>query len=57
MKYIKLYNGIELPMIGYGTLQISPDQVKQCVLNALDAGYRLMILQQPILMKKVLEKP
>ena len=37
-----LYNGIELPMIGYGTFQIRDSvQCKQCVSEALKTGYRL----------------
>ena len=37
-----LYNGIKLPMIGYGTFQIRDDkQCEQCVTEALEAGYRL----------------
>ena len=37
-----LYNGIELPMIGYGTFQIwDSGQCEQCVAEALAAGYRL----------------
>ena len=37
-----LYNGIELPMIGYGTFQIrDSSQCEQCVSEALEAGYRL----------------
>ena len=37
-----LYNGIELPMIGYGTFQIRDSvQCEQCVSEALKTGYRL----------------
>ena len=37
-----LYNGVELPMIGYGTFQIwDGGQCEQCVAEALAAGYRL----------------
>ena len=42
MQSRRLYNGIELPMIGYGTFQIrDAAQCEQCVLDALKAGYRL----------------
>lgn len=42
MQYIKLYNGVELPVIGYGTFQITDAALcEQCVENALEAGYRL----------------
>lgn len=42
MQYRTLSNGVELPMIGYGTFQIRDvAQCEQCVTNALEAGYRL----------------
>lgn len=38
-----LYNGVELPMIGYGTFQIRDSgECEQCVADALAAGYRLI---------------
>lgn len=42
MKYVKLSNGVKMPMLGYGTLQISPKQTKECILKALESGYRLI---------------
>lgn len=42
MKTITLSNGVQMPVLGYGTLQISQEQAKQCVFNALQAGYRLI---------------
>ena len=41
MKYIKLNNGVEMPILGYGVYQI-PDAVKceKSVLTALESGYR-----------------
>ena len=42
MQYRSLSNGVELPMIGYGTFQIKDAaQCEQCVSEALEAGYRL----------------
>ena len=42
MQYRTLSNGVKLPMIGYGTFQIKDAmQCEQCVLEALEAGYRL----------------
>ena len=43
MKYVKLNNGIEMPILGYGVYQIT-DQVKceRCVLDAIEVGYRLI---------------
>lgn len=40
MEYITLNNGIKMPMLGYGVYQISQNECENCVLNALDVGYR-----------------
>lgn len=40
MKTITLNNGIEMPLIGYGVFQISPEECERCVLDAIDTGYR-----------------
>lgn len=42
MKTIKLNNGIEMPQIGYGVYQVSPDECERCVSDALKAGYRMI---------------
>lgn len=42
MKYTKVNNEIELPMMGFGTLHIPPENTKKCVLEALQCGYRLI---------------
>lgn len=42
MQHRTLSNGVELPMVGYGTFQIKDAaQCGQCVSEALEAGYRL----------------
>ena len=41
MEYISLYNGVKVPATGYGIYQIKPEECKDCVLNALKAGYRV----------------
>ena len=42
MQYRALSNGVELPMIGYGTFRIrDAAQCERCVSQALEAGYRL----------------
>ncbi|KRN61021.1 aldo/keto reductase [Pediococcus inopinatus] len=38
----KLNNGIEMPAVGFGVFQIENGGTKQAVLNAIDAGYRLL---------------
>lgn len=37
---VKLSNGVEMPIQGYGVYQIKPEETEQCVLNAIKAGYR-----------------
>lgn len=37
-----LSNGVKMPMVGYGTLNIPIENTKECVLNALNTGYRLI---------------
>ena len=40
MKTVKLYNGVEIPEIGYGTWLIDNKDAPRCVQLALEAGYR-----------------
>lgn len=42
MEYIKLYNGVEMPVLGYGVFMVSPDECERCVTDALSVGYRLI---------------
>ncbi len=42
MKTIKLNNGVEMPMLGYGVFQVEPDECQRCVEDALKSGYRLI---------------
>lgn len=41
-KWIKLNNGVEMPMAGIGTFLLSPDEAEASVLSALKNGYRLI---------------
>lgn len=41
-KYVKLNNGVEMPMAGIGTFLLSPDEAEASVLSALQGGYRLI---------------
>ena len=34
MQTIKLNNGIEMPVLGYGVFQVSPEECERCVLDA-----------------------
>ena len=40
MEYTTLRNGVQIPMLGYGTYQIPAEDTKRCVLEALSVGYR-----------------
>lgn len=42
METVKLNNGIEMPMLGYGVFQIPDAETQQCVAEALSVGYRLI---------------
>lgn len=42
MDTIKLSNGVEMPLLGYGVFQVTPQECEQCVSDALSAGYRLI---------------
>ena len=39
---LKLANGVEMPMLGYGVYQIDPQETERCVGDALRVGYRLI---------------
>lgn len=40
MDYVKLNNGVKMPMLGFGAFQIPKAETAQCVLNAIEVGYR-----------------
>ena len=42
MKSVKLNNGTEMPMVGFGVFQVSDEDTEKAVLAALNAGYRLL---------------
>ena len=42
MQTIKLTNGVEMPLLGYGVFLVPPQEAEQCVTNALEVGYRLI---------------
>lgn len=42
MQTIKLNNGIEMPQMGYGFFQITPEECERCVSDALSVGYRMI---------------
>ena len=40
MQYVKLNNGVEMPILGYGVYQVSPNECERCVSDASGVGYR-----------------
>ena len=42
MQTIKLNNGVEMPQMGYGVFQVSPEECERCVSDALEVGYRMI---------------
>ena len=42
METIKLSNGVEMPLLGYGVFLVSPQECERCVTDALSVGYRLI---------------
>ena len=40
--YVKLNNGVEMPMVGIGTFMLSPDEAETSCVSALQDGYRLI---------------
>ena len=40
MEFTTLYNGVRMPMLGYGVYQVTKDECERCVLDALSVGYR-----------------
>ena len=42
MEYVTLNNGVQLPMIGFGTWDVRGEAGKKTILTALDSGYRLI---------------
>ena len=42
METIKLYNGVEMPLLGYGVFRVDSKECERCVSDALSVGYRLI---------------
>ena len=40
MEYVKLNNGVKMPVLGYGVYQTPPEETERCVLDAIRIGYR-----------------
>ena len=42
METVILNNGVEMPILGYGVFQVSPEECERCVMDAISVGYRLI---------------
>ena len=42
MQTVKLNNGIEMPILGYGVFLVDPIECERCVTDAIDTGYRMI---------------
>lgn len=40
MEYVTFRNGVEMPKLGYGVYQVTPEECERCVTDALEVGYR-----------------
>lgn len=40
MKYVKLNNGIDMPILNFGVYQIPKEDTKRCVMDAIKVGFR-----------------
>ena len=40
MEYVTLNNGVNMPILGYGVYQVTPEECEQCVTDAIHVGYR-----------------
>ena len=42
MQTVRLSNGVEMPILGYGVYQVTPEECERCVSDALSMGYRMV---------------
>ena len=49
MQKVKLNNGVEMPILGYGVYLVSPEECERCVLDAISVGYRSIDTAQRII--------
>lgn len=51
MEYVKLNNGVEMPILGFGVYQIPKEETKKCVLDAIKVGFRAIDTAQSYLLQ------
>ena len=43
MEKVKLNNGIEMPILGYGVYQVTPEECERCVSDCISDPFLIMI--------------
>src|ERR1700743_2983150 len=57
MKTVKLNNGVEMPILGFGVFQVTdPEEVEKRLLNAIETGYRLIDTPQSYMNEEAVGK-
>ena len=57
MEYIKLSNGVEMPLLGYGVFLVSPQECERCVSDALSVGTASSTRPRPTSTKRAWATP
>ena len=42
MEYLTLNNGVQMPLVGFGTFMLGGDTYKNAVAEAIEQGYRMI---------------
>ena len=42
METIRLNNGVDMPLLGYGVFKVDPKETERCVRDAISVGYRMI---------------
>ena len=57
MDYITLNNGLKMPIVGFGTMNIFDlDECTKVLKDAYEVGYRCLIVLKSMVMKKLSDK-
>ena len=42
METIRLNNGVDMPLLGYGMFKVDPKETERCLRDAISVGYRMI---------------
>ena len=48
MEYLTLYNGVQMPLVGFGTFMLGGETCANAVAAAIQSGYRMIDTAEPI---------